>query len=77
MQTGDAARATDCRVGHRGNCVDASERDRRLRAARVLGWSIFHADFIPPPSGQLLEVRVWQSGGETVNVYRAALTAAR
>jgi len=41
------------------------------------GWSIFHADFIPPPSGQLLEVRVWSPGDETVNVYRAALTAAR
>jgi uncharacterized membrane protein len=38
------------------------------------GWGPFRADFVLPPPGQRLEVRVWTAGGGTVNVYRAALT---
>ena len=37
------------------------------------GWGPFRATFVPPPSGQRLEVRVWSPGGESVNVYRAEL----
>ena len=37
------------------------------------GWGPFRADFVPPPPGQRLEIRVWSPGGETVNVYRAEL----
>jgi Predicted membrane protein (DUF2079) len=40
------------------------------------GWGPFRADFLPPPPGQRLEIRVWSPGGETVHVYRASLTAA-
>ena len=40
------------------------------------GWGPFRADFVPPPAGQQLEVRVWSPGGQTVNVYRAGLTRA-
>jgi hypothetical protein len=39
------------------------------------GWGPFRADFLPPPAGQRLEIRVWSPGGETVNVYRASLAA--
>jgi len=31
---------------------------------------------VPPPAGQLLEVRVWSPGGFAVSVYSADLTAA-
>ena len=37
------------------------------------GWGPFRANFVPPPSGQRLEVRVWSPGSEKVNVYRAEL----
>jgi hypothetical protein len=37
------------------------------------GWGPFQVAFLEPPPGQMLEVRVWSPGGETVNVYRAAL----
>jgi hypothetical protein len=40
------------------------------------GWGLFHADFLPPPPGQRLEVRVWSPGGTFVNVYSAELNAA-
>jgi hypothetical protein len=40
------------------------------------GWGPFRADFLPPPAGQRLEIRVWSPGGETVNVYRASLVTA-
>jgi hypothetical protein len=40
------------------------------------GWGPFRVEAIPPPAGQRLEIRVWSAGGETVNVYRAGLTAA-
>jgi len=39
------------------------------------GWGPFRADFMNPPPGQRLEVRVWSPGGEAVNVYSADLTA--
>jgi hypothetical protein len=39
------------------------------------GWGPFRADFISPPAGQRLELRVWSPGGETVHVYGATLTA--
>ena len=38
------------------------------------GWGPFRADFVPPPPGQRIEIRVWSPGGETVNVYGASLT---
>jgi hypothetical protein len=40
------------------------------------GWGPFRADFVPPPAGQMLEVRVWSPGGFAVSVYSADLTAA-
>ena len=40
------------------------------------GWGPFHADFVPPRAGQLIEVRVWSPGGVTVNVYSGDLTTA-
>jgi Predicted membrane protein (DUF2079) len=43
------------------------------RASIYSGWGPFRADFIPPPAGERLEVRVWSPGGGTVNVYRAEL----
>ena len=46
-------------------------------ASPYSGWGPFRAKFVPPPSGQRLEVRVWSPGGGTVNVYRAELTRAR
>ncbi len=41
------------------------------------GWGLFRAHFIPPPAGQILEVRVWSPGGERVNVYSASLRPVR
>jgi len=38
------------------------------------GWGPFRSDFISPPAGQRLELRVWSPGGETVSVYGASLT---
>jgi hypothetical protein len=43
------------------------------RPARYFGWGPFRADFIPPPPGQRLEVRVWSPGHEAVSVYTASL----
>jgi hypothetical protein len=40
------------------------------------GWGPFRADFIPPPAGNHLEVRVWSPGGSVVNVYSAEMTPA-
>lgn len=37
----------------------------------------FHADFVPPPAGQRLEVRVWSPGHTAVSVYSADLTPAK
>jgi Predicted membrane protein (DUF2079) len=37
------------------------------------GWGPFRASFVPPPPGQLLEVRVWSPGRSMVNVYSAEL----
>lgn len=44
------------------------------RARAYAGWGPFRADFVLPPGGQRLEVRVWSPGGEMVNVYSASLT---
>ena len=44
--------------------------------APVRRWGPFRADFISPPAGQRLELRVWSPGGsEAVHVYGATLTA--
>jgi len=40
------------------------------------GWGPFRAKFPDPASGERLEVRVWSSGGETVNVYSTQLSPA-
>lgn len=45
-------------------------------ASTYSGWGPFRADFIPPPAGNVLEVRVWSPGGSVVNVYSADLVAA-
>jgi hypothetical protein len=45
-------------------------------AAVFSGWGPFRAAFIPPPAGQVLEVRVWSPGGIAVSVYSAELTDA-
>jgi Predicted membrane protein (DUF2079) len=42
-------------------------------ASAFAGWGPFRADFIQPPPGQTLEIRVWSPGSETVEVYRASL----
>lgn len=41
------------------------------------GWGPFKARFVPPPPGQMLEVRVWTRGHIRVNVYRASIAPAR
>ena len=41
------------------------------------GWGPFRADFIPPPPGNRLEIRVWSPGGGSVNVYGAVLDGVR
>ena len=46
------------------------------RARAYSGWGPFRADFVPPPPGERLEVRVWSPGGGTVNVYSADLIGA-
>ena len=46
------------------------------RSHLFAGWGPFRADFISPPAGQRLELRVWSPGGETVHVYGATLAAA-
>jgi hypothetical protein len=40
------------------------------------GLGPFRADFLPPPPGQRVEVRVWSPGHTRVSVYRADLTPA-
>lgn len=47
-----------------------------FRAHSYSGWGPFRADFVPPPVGERLEVRVWSPGGNLVNVYSAQLTRA-
>ena len=44
------------------------------RAHLYAGWGPFRANFISPPVGQRLELRVWSPGRETVRVYGATLT---
>ena len=53
--------------------VDATLADR---AGAYSGWGPFRANFIPPPEGERLEVRVWSPGAGTVNVYSADLIGA-
>jgi hypothetical protein len=45
------------------------------RAPVYSGWGLFRADFLSPPPGNRLEVRVWSAGGGTVNVYSAELVS--
>ncbi len=40
------------------------------------GWGPFRADFLAPPAGQRLEIRVWSPGHEQVSVYTASLVRA-
>jgi hypothetical protein len=40
------------------------------------GWGPFRADWVPPPPGQRIEVRVWSPGHTFVSVYSAALSPA-
>ena len=46
------------------------------RTGAYSGWGPFRADFLPPPPGQRLEVRVWSPGSGAVNVYSAELARA-
>jgi uncharacterized membrane protein len=45
-------------------------------ASSFSGFGPFHADFIAPPAGQRLEVRVWSPGNTFVSVYNADLSPA-
>ena len=40
------------------------------------GWGPFRAEFVPPPPGQRLEIRVWAPRGTAVSVYQARLIPA-
>jgi hypothetical protein len=42
-------------------------------ASAYSGWGPFGGDFLPPPSGNRLEVRVWSPEDGIVNVYTAEL----
>ena len=53
--------------------VDATTANR---ASSYSGWGPFRADFVQPPPGERLEVRVWSRGSGTVNVYSAELARA-
>lgn len=44
-------------------------------AGAYSGWGPFRGDFLPPLSGNRLEVRVWSPGGGAVNVYSAELVS--
>ena len=46
------------------------------RASSYSGWGPFRADFVEPPPGERLEVRVWSPGSGTVNVYSAEVARA-
>jgi hypothetical protein len=43
-------------------------------AVSYSGWGPFRAQFVPPPAGQRIEVRVWSPGGVAVNVYGAQIS---
>jgi hypothetical protein len=45
-------------------------------APQYAGWGPFRADFVAPPPGQRLEIRIWSPGGAPVSVYSASLTPA-
>jgi hypothetical protein len=42
-------------------------------ATAYVGRGPFRAEFVPPPAGNLLEVRVWSASGAVVNVFSAGL----
>jgi len=46
----------------------------RYQVRSYSGWGPFRAEFVPPPPGQRLEVRVWAPRGVAVSVYSARLT---
>jgi Predicted membrane protein (DUF2079) len=48
----------------------------RYPARSYSGWGPFRAEFVPPPPGQRLEIRVWAARGTAVRVYRARLIPA-
>jgi len=48
-----------------------------LRSSVYSGWGLFSARFVPPVSGQRIEVRVWTDGSDTVKVYRARIQERR
>ena len=50
--------------------VDAPDR---YPVRSYSGWGPFRAEFVPPPPGQKLEIRVWAPRGSAVSVYRASL----
>ena len=45
----------------------------RYQLRSYSGWGPFRAEFVPPPPGQRLEIRVWAPRGTAVSVYRARL----
>jgi hypothetical protein len=65
-------------TGAQGYVVDQLEwqapPSRYVASASL--WGPFRAQFVPPPSGERLEVRVWSPGSTAVNVYRAGLRPA-
>lgn len=48
----------------------------RYQLRSYSGWGPFRAEFVPPPPGQRLEIRVWAPRGTAVSVYRARLVPA-
>ena len=54
----------------------AADATTAYRASAYSGWGPFRADFVQPPRGDRLEVRVWSPGSGTVNVYSAELARA-
>jgi hypothetical protein len=48
----------------------------RYPARSYSGWGPFRAEFVPPPPGQRLEIRVWAPRGTAVSVYQARLIPA-
>jgi len=48
-----------------------------LRSSVYSGWGLFSARFVPPAAGQLIEVRVWTDGSDSVKVYSARIQERR
>jgi hypothetical protein len=72
---GDMLLARRTLPGTSGVQTETMPVDARVRYANLSysGWGPFRAEFVPPPTGQRLEIRVWAPRGTAVSVYRASL----